>query len=101
MDPFLFFGGIVAAATTGFSLSLGSRIIPIASRAARDSHAWKAGSDSDPGCAYDRQLAEVEARRERADRLERPPGRKRSSSIVGLHDDALRRADGSYVRAYH
>lgn len=52
------------------------------------------------GLAYD-ELASEEAYFQRAGiTLQRPSGRRRNSSIVGIYNDALRHADGSMSVAY-
>ncbi|MGI8836478.1 MAG: hypothetical protein ACR2H4_07545 [Pyrinomonadaceae bacterium] len=49
---------------------------------------------------YD-ELKDHQALRQRTVVLERPPGRRRDSSIVGIYNDALRHKDGALTVAYH
>src|SRR5258708_23542603 len=50
--------------------------------------------------AYD-ELADEREIEGRIAALRRPPGRRRDSSIVGIHNDALRHKDGSLTVAYN
>lgn len=93
MEPFAIIGGLAAAGAAGVGVGLGARLIPVGLRAHRDLRAMQ---DS-PARQLRRQNEEMAAAR-RA--LARPVGRRRDSSIVGLYEDCLRHADGSYTRLY-
>jgi hypothetical protein len=93
MDPMIIIGGIMTAAGAGLGLGVGSRLLPIGLRARHDLRKWKASPDA----TGHRRIAEVEEHRQR---LARPAGRKRDSSIVGIYEDKLRHTDGAYTRGY-
>lgn len=93
MDLLMVIGGIAAATASGLGLRLGARLLPAGLGAYRDLVQWKkTGASIKPsGFAGDEQFQQ---------KLIRPVGRKRDSSIVGIHGEALRHTDGSYTRAY-
>lgn len=93
MEPVTIFGAVVAATGAGFGIGAGARLLPLTLRAGRDLRRLKQSPEADRL----RRTAEVEKRRTR---LARPTGRNRDSSIVGLFDDSLRHADGSYTKGY-
>jgi hypothetical protein len=81
MDANTAIGVLTAAAVSGVGLGAGAKLIPTAIRAYRD-------------------LQTVPSvKTEQTSRFQRPE-RKRQTSIVGLYQDLLRHADGSYTRAY-
>src|ERR1043166_763293 len=81
MDANTAIGMLTAAAVSGVGLGAGAKLIPTAIRAHRD-------------------LETVPfVRAEHMARFKRPE-RKRQTSIVGLYQDLLRHADGSYTRGY-
>jgi len=93
MDPLTIIGGIMTATGAGLGLGVGARLLPLGLQARRDLRNWKAT----PEAEGHRRIAEVEERRQR---LARPTGRKRDSSIAGIHEDTLRHTDGAYTRGY-
>lgn len=93
MDPLTIIGGIMTATGAGLGLGVGVRLLPIGLRARRDLRNWKASPDA----AGHKRIAEVEERRQR---LARPTGHKRDSSIAGIYEDTLRHTDGAYTRGY-
>src|SRR5678810_45148 len=81
MDANTAIGVLTAAAVSGVGLGAGAKLIPTAIRANRD-------------------LQTVTlVRTPHIARFKRPE-RKRQTSIVGLYQDLLRHADGSYTRGY-
>jgi len=81
MDANTAIGVLAAAAVSGVGLGAGAKLIPTAIRAHRD-------------------LQTVPfVRAEHMARFKHPE-RKRETSIVGLYEDLLRHADGSYTRGY-
>jgi len=93
METVTIIGGILAAGASGLGLGAGLRLIPTALQANRDLRRWKAT----PEAQIERRIA---AQAESQFKLAKPAGRKRDSAIVGLYEDALRLADGSYARVY-
>jgi hypothetical protein len=93
MDPMTIIGGIMTATGAGLGLGVGARLLPIGLRARHDLRKMKAS----PNATGHRRIAEVEERRQR---LARPAGRQRDSSIVGIYEDTLRHTDGAYTRGY-
>src|ERR1041385_9331161 len=81
MDANTAIGVLTAAAVSGVGLGAGAKLIPTAIRAHRDLQT----------------VPFVGA--EHRERFKRPE-RKRQTSIVGLYQDLLRHADGSYTRGY-
>ncbi len=93
MDPLTIIGGIMTAAGAGLGLGVGARLLPIGLKAQRDLRSWK----QSPEAEGHRRIVDVEERRQR---LVRPAGRKRDSSIAGIIEDTLRHTDGAYTRGY-
>src|SRR5262249_28060111 len=90
MDPFLIAVGLAAAAAAGAGLRLGSRLLPITLQAYRDLRSM----EQSPAAQLRRHAAGRKAA------AAPPAGRRRQSSIVGVYDNCLRHADGSYTRLY-
>ena len=93
MEPITIIGGILAAGASGLGVGAGLRLVPVALRAGRDLRQWK----ETPEAQIEQRIA---AQRKSQVSLAKPQGRKRASSIVGLYEDALRLANGSYARVY-
>ena len=93
MDIMTIIGGIMTATGAGLGLGVGARLLSIGLRARHDLRKWK----SSPDATGHRRIEEVEERRQR---LARPAGRKRDSSIAGIIKDTLRHTDGAYTRGY-
>src|SRR5262245_10610723 len=93
METAVIISGILAATGMGFGIGAGARLLPLALRAHRDRQQWQQSGEA----KLAEQIAEDEEERKR---LARPQGRKRDSSIVGIHEGALRHADGSYTCAW-
>ncbi len=93
MEPVTIIGGILAAGASGLGIGAGLRLIPTALQASRDLRQWKMS----PEAQIEQRIA---AQRKNGAKLAKPQGRKRASAIVGLYEDALRLANGSYARVY-
>lgn len=93
MDTSLIISGISAGAGIGLGIGAAVRLLPLLHQTRRDLTVWKL---SDDARLQERIARDEEARK----RLAKPPGRKRDSSIVGISEDALRHADGSYTCAW-
>ncbi|MGI8997536.1 MAG: hypothetical protein ACR2GW_12800, partial [Pyrinomonadaceae bacterium] len=93
MEPVTIIGGILAAGASGLGIGAGLRLIPTALQANRDLRRWKATPEAQ---IQQRIAAQAKAQA----KLAKPAGRKRDSVIVGIYEDALRLADGSYARVY-
>src|SRR5215207_2537114 len=93
MEPVTIIGAVLAAAGAGLGVGVGARLLPLGLRAGRDLRRLKQNPEADGRL----HAADAERRRRR---LERPAGRRRDSSIVGLFEDTLRHADGSYTCGY-
>ncbi|CAN5884127.1 hypothetical protein BH18ACI4_BH18ACI4_01000 [soil metagenome] len=93
MDLTTVIGGLTAAVVSGFGLGAGTRLLPVAWNAHRNLRAW---SKTPEGLE---QRTQQQNLRDQHKKLT-PRGRKRESSIIGLYQDLLRHADGSYTRGY-
>ncbi|MBO0862957.1 MAG: hypothetical protein J2P21_31565, partial [Chloracidobacterium sp.] len=89
MDPYTIVAGTIGAGVAGLGLRLGARLIPITTQAYRDLKGASA--------PLHRLLAEQNAAYRG---LAHPNGRRRDSAAVGIYDDCLRHADGSYTWLY-
>ena len=87
MEPITIVGGFFAATGLGLGFGVGARLLRLGTQARRDlrqARAFKRVADFD----------------QRIERLDRPDGRKRDSSIAGLYDNALRHTNGDYSCAW-
>jgi hypothetical protein len=93
MDAITIIGSILAATGTGLGIGVGSRLLRIGSQARRDLKQLKQSREAQA------QLP-VAARDDSISKLARPDGRKRDSSIAGLHGHTLRHTNGDYSCAW-
>jgi len=93
METMTIISGLLAATGAGLGVGAGLRLLPIGLKASRDLRLWKQGKEAEG----ERLMAEDEALRQR---LARPVGHKRDSSIAGIYEGALRHTDGSYTMAF-
>ena len=93
MEPMTIIGGVLAVTGAGFGVGAGMRLLPLGLRAGRDLKHWRASTEA-------KSHEHIDKLAERTKRLAQPDGRRRDSSIVGIYEDALRHADGSYTRGY-
>lgn len=93
MEPLTIAGGIAGLFSTGVGLGLGLRLIPLGLAARRDLRRLEAGPSHH---SHDHPQHSRAGNRQ----LLKPPGRRRTSSIVGIYEGALRHAGGGYTRLY-
>jgi len=91
MDIAAVIGGVLAATGAGFGARLGARALRLGFEAQRDLKQLRRSRQApEPITDLD----------ERIERLARPDGRRRESSIVGLYDNVLRHANGDISCAW-
>ncbi len=93
MEPITIVGGFFAATGLGLGFGVGARLLRLGTKARRDLKQLKQGRDAmalERIADFDRQF----------ERLARPDGRRRESSIAGLYDNALRHTNGDYSCAW-
>lgn len=93
MDAVTIVSGIGVAVASGLAIGGGVRLLPIAGQAVRDARRFSGSAD---GLLEKERLLQLQAQR----KTRKLRGRTRESSIVGLYQDVLRHADGSYTRGY-
>jgi hypothetical protein len=93
MDAVTIVSGIGVAVASGLAIGGGVRLLPIAGHAVRDARQF---ARSREGLLEKERLVQLQAQRKKR----KLRGRTRESSIVGLYQDVLRHADGSYTRGY-
>jgi len=93
MEPITIVGGFFAATGLGLGFGVGARLLRLGTKARRDLKQLKQGRDA-------RALERIADFDRQFERLARPDGRRRDSSIAGLYDNALRHTNGDYSCAW-
>ena len=93
MEPITIVGGFFAATGLGLGFGVGARLLRLGTKARRDLKQLKQGRDA-------RALERIAEFDQQIERLARPDGRKRDSSIAGFYDNALRHTNGDYSCAW-